>query len=170
MKTQTKKKPQMLQGILIDPYKRDIYRIEISSNTDIWRKVLRCHNFDCLAISKRDDLDTYLDLWFDDEGLLAEVPAPRFCLNRGDTCGGGELHIAGYGLLFTSDLQGKTTSMHTDPFSVMALAMLCGLAFEPLDADRFKDADGVPMSFIDEQMRTIELELPGQFRELDPQE
>ena len=37
-----KTKAKLLAGLLIDPYRQEIDRIEISPDSDVWRKLLQC--------------------------------------------------------------------------------------------------------------------------------
>lgn len=163
-------KKALLEGFLIDPFKQSIDRIEIANDLDVWRKVMRCEWVDCVRLTRRSERtnDTELDLWVDEEGLLAEVPAPRFKLQRGLTFGGGTVEICGYGLIFSSDAEGNTISLKSDPVSTALFVQMCELCFEICENNpRF---DGVDTEFLEEKLRMIELELPGEFRFLSDNE
>jgi hypothetical protein len=154
------KESKMLDGVLIDPWKQEISRIQISSDTDIWRKVLRCDYFDCMAISTSDGIS--MDLWFDDEGRMYDQPLPRFRLCRGDSVGGGWIDICGYGLFLSSNSQGETIGLQTNPVSLGRWIALAGLAFEVTEGNpRFKGHD---TEFLEQKMRLIENELPGKIK------
>ena len=47
-----KTKTKLLPEILIDPYRQDICRIEISPDTDVWRKVLPCQYVKRVALGR----------------------------------------------------------------------------------------------------------------------
>lgn len=161
MKKETETK--MLQGILIDPYKQEVSQIVISHDTDVWRKVLRCNYFDCMALSSESVTGTCMDLWFDDEGRMTEIPSPRFRLNRGETVGGGNYDFCGYGLIFSSNKNGETIGLETNPASLAAFMVMCGLQFEDYESANNLRFKGVDTDFLEQKMRIIELELPGQF-------
>jgi hypothetical protein len=159
-KKQNEEQTKMLDGILIDPWKEEVSQIRVSSDSDVWRKVLRCDVFDCMCISSESG-GTCMDLWFDDEGRLIEPPSPRFRLIRGDSVGGGCYDFCGYGLLLSSR-EGTTIGLTTTPASIAMWMTMCELSFERLeDNPRFK---GIDTDFIEQKMRSIELELPGQFQ------
>ena len=159
MKSETNE-TKMLDGVLIDPWRQEISRIQISSDSDIWRKVLRCDCYDCMAISTSDGIS--MDLWFDDEGRMIEPPSPRFRLRRGDSVGGGEIDICGYGLLLSSNNRGETIGLQTNPLNLGRWIALAGLAFEvPQGNPRFK---GYDTEFLEQKMRLLENELPGKIK------
>lgn len=164
MSEETETKTKMLQGILIDPYKQEVSQIAISHDTDVWRKVLRCDYFDCMCISSESVTGTCMDLWFDDEGRMTETPSPRFRMNRGDSVGGGNYDFCGYGLIFSSNKNGETIGLETSPASLaMFMAMSC-LQFEDFENANNPRFKGVDTDFLEQKMRIIELELPGQFQ------
>ena len=156
------KKTKLIPGLLIDPFKQEIGIIEIANDPDVFRKVLRCDYFDCLCIDKEEEGNTKMDIWFDDEGRMYDQPLPRFKLTRGESCGGGDFDICGYGLILSSDEEGETIGLAVNPVGLAIWLQYCHLLFERTeDNPRFKGKD---TEFFDQKMRTIELELPGQFR------
>jgi hypothetical protein len=166
------KKKGRIKGFLIDPYKQDISRIEMENDRRAWRKVMRCRDLDCIPLSVPQGVLTeitryVLDLWVDDRGLLAAVPAPRFKLRKGLSAGGGEVQISGYGLMFSSDPDnGEAVSLESDPISMGMFVRMYGLSYEVIEGNkRFEGMD----AFIEEKMRVIELEVPG-FRYLKDDE
>lgn len=155
VKKATKKeaKKPMLQGFLIDPFKQEMRRIEISSDPEIWRKVMRCDWYEVLAISTTGEQT--MDLWFDEEGRIKADPFPRFRIDRGASMGGGTFEIHGYALAFSSNSEGETVSLQSTPVSALFFGVLAGLGYEITEKE-----------FIEEKLRMIELELPGEFRYL----
>lgn len=162
VKKETETKTKMLDGILIDPWKQEVSQIKISHDSDVWRKVLRCHTFDCMALSSESVTGTCMDLWFDDEGRMTEIPSPRFRLNRGDSVGGGNYDFCGYGLIFSSK-DGETIGLTTTPALLAQFMVMAGLQFEDYASAKNPRFKGVDTDFIEEKMRNIDLELPGQF-------
>ena len=149
---QAAKKP-MLKGFLIDPFKQEMRRIEISSDPDIWRKVMRCDWYEVLSISTTGEQT--MDLWFDEEGRVKPNPFPKFRIDRGASMGGGTFEIHGYALAFSSNSEGETIDLKSTPISASLFGVLSELAYEITEKE-----------FIEEKLRMIELELPGEFRYL----
>jgi hypothetical protein len=157
-------KKALIPGLLIDPFKQEIAVIKIANDPNVWRKVLRCDWFDCMCISAPTKYDNRMDIWFDDEGRLSEQPLPRFKLKRGQSVGGGEYDFCGYGLILSSDDFGDTIGLNSDPFSLAAWTDMCGLAFERTAGNpRFEGKDA---EFLEQKMRLIENELPGEFEQI----
>jgi hypothetical protein len=53
VKTKKKEvKPAMLKGFLIDPFKQEIQRIEISKDPAVWRAVLRCELLELVRLAR----------------------------------------------------------------------------------------------------------------------
>ena len=137
-------KKVMLQGFLIDPFKQEMRRIEISSDPDIWRKVMRCDWYEVLSISTTGEQT--MDLWFDEEGRVKPNPFPRFRIDRGASMGGGTFEIHGYALAFSSNSEGETIDLKSTPISASLFGVLSELAYEITEKE-----------FIEEKLRMIEL-------------
>lgn len=162
------KKSALLKALFIDPYRQELQRIEIENDLDTWRKALRCDWIEHLTLSRESVGHTNLDLWFNEEGAINAEPAllaPRFRLQRGNSAGGGLFAIHGYGLVTSSNAEGETVSLITNPLSAATFGAVTYLAFEdpqsPEPGNRLRGKE-----FLEEKLRLIDLELPGKFRYL----
>lgn len=157
MKTKTKVK--MLAGLLIDPYKQEMRRVEIADDLDSWREAMQCQWVEHHLLSREPM--TNIDLFFDEEFAISGEIKPSFQLHVGPTIGGYPLEIGGYALVFASNHGGETISLETCDQTAIAFAILSQLKFE-----RHGTGKLVGREFIEERMRNLELEMPGRFKYL----
>jgi hypothetical protein len=95
----------LLRGILINPWKKEISEVQTERDIHAWYKLLHC---DCLCVAHIGSTiqgALSLDIWLDDNGLLQEPVPPRFKVE-------GYPHpLCGYGLVLCSDSGGETVSL-----------------------------------------------------------
>ena len=88
-----------MKAYLIDPFQKKIHDLDITRDLQAWYEALRCDNVDCVCIGHLPNGRT-VDVWVDDEGLLADEPRPFFKIGLAQLCG--------YGLVLESDKQGES--------------------------------------------------------------
>lgn len=144
--------------ILIDPYKREVRKVEIGHDLATWHQLLRCDCLDCQRLTQEGLFS--LNVWFDDEFLLKEPLAPGFVIVDFH---GAERQYRGYAFLCASNDEGDAVSIGEAALGVpdKILARLLQVRWESYEMRLGQDA------FIDLRIRTPELEMPGRFKFLD---
>jgi hypothetical protein len=155
----TATKTKLLNGLLIDPFRKEVRRCRVADELATWSTLLECNYVDRCPIAS--DSGNYLDVWFDDEFLFREPVWPAFRLTASVSMGSTEHVLHGYGLLLACDRQGKTIGLSSSAFSVQWLVRATGLAFEKWE-ERLNETD-----YLDQLLRTPELELSGHFEYAD---
>jgi hypothetical protein len=170
-----KKKPEIqieapdygLHGLLIDPFKREVSMVTCRNNIKDWYRILQCDCLEVIRLLSGKNAPAMhdgssLDLWVDEEFLLAErvTPAWRITYWDNDTCECRPIEIFGYGLLFLCDQEGETECLHLEMSDCAKFLTAMNLQFEHDTSPRLKKAG----EFVEERMRNIELELPGKFK------
>lgn len=154
---------KLLKGILVDPYRREVRRVEVGHSLDAWYALLRCQCVDVRRIMEGEN-KTCIDVWFDDEFLIKEKLGPGFRLPL-QHCN-EPLVVFGYGLILGSDSEGETCDLGHEGLALGALAArrILKLQFENWMARKLSSD-----MFMDEIFRTPETEssLSGRFRYLD---
>ena len=156
----TKSKTDLLEGLLIDPFRREIRRVRVARGLDTWTQLLGCDRVDyaCLA----SDGASNLDLWFDDEFTFREPAWPAFRLTSSVSTGSQQYVINGYGLALASDADGQSVSLTSTGHSVDWFASATGIQFEIWQ----KRLD--PDDYLKQLLRTPEIELAGRFEYIKP--
>lgn len=154
-KTRAKATIAMLTGLLIDPFKGEVAAIEVASHVDTWRKLLKCTTLNVVCVTRFKNGS--LDIWVDSEGPLRGQPLPYFSVYKSPNIGGKQIKLCGYGLVLAADGSGETFSLPAS-FKPEDFGQMTRLTFEPWK-DRLNSNE-----YMDELLRTIELELPGRFR------
>jgi hypothetical protein len=157
MTTATKLK--LLDGLLIDPFRKEVRRCRVADDLATWYRLLECDTVDRWPIAS--DAGSYLDIWFDDEFLFKEPIWPAFRLTAAASLGSTEHVLHGYGLVLACDRNGKTKGLTSSAFSVQWLIAATGLCFESWE-QRLPQED-----YLDQLLRTPELELAGRFEYAD---
>jgi hypothetical protein len=155
----TASKTKLLDGLLIDPFRKEVRRIRVADELSTWYKLLECDAVDRCPIAS--DSGKYLDIWFDDEFLYKEPVWPAFRLTASGSMGSTEHVLHGYGLMLACDGQGKTIGLSSSSFSVNWLIRATGLRFENWQL-RLNESD-----YLDQLLRTPEMELSGRFEYAD---
>lgn len=145
---------------MIDPYKREVRKCEIENDLYTWYTLLKCDCVDCQRLMCQEGNPCSIDLWFDDEFLLKEPIGPGFKIASGTD---REAVYHGYAFMAAHDGKGNTISLAPEGMkqSNEDIKKALRISFEIWE----KRLD--PNSLLDQQLRTIELELPGRFKFLD---
>lgn len=81
----------MLNGLLIDPFQKQIHPVETPNDINAWHDLLDCDTLDVVRVDRKTDI------WVDDEGLLREPRYPFFSWL------GYPEQLCGYGLILSHD-------------------------------------------------------------------
>jgi hypothetical protein len=156
----TKTKIELLDGLFIDPFRKEVRRVQVAKGLDTWYKLLYCSGVECACLATGPE-DANLDLWFDEEFLFREPRLPAFRLTGSVSTGSAVYIIHGYALVLASNQDGESVSLSSSMPSVDWFQRETGLAFENWQR-RLTRSD----FFIPQMIRTPELELPGRFKYL----
>jgi hypothetical protein len=157
--TKQKTKIKLLDGLFIDPFRKEVRRVQVAKDLDTWYELLYCHAVECACLAESPEGN--LDLWFDDEFLFREPRLPAFRLTSSKSMGSNEYIIHGYALVLASDAEGRSVSLSSSAMSVEWFLDATELAFENWQR-RLTRSD----YFIPQMIRTPELEFPGRFKYL----
>ena len=153
------KQIKLLDGLFIDPFRKEVRRVQVAKGLDTWYKLLYCHGVECACLAESPE--GALDLWFDEEFLFREPRLPAFRLKSAKSVGMADYIIHGYALVLASNQHGESVSLSSSQASVDWFLRETGLAFENWQR-RLTRSD----FFIPQMIRTPELELPGRFKYL----
>jgi hypothetical protein len=153
----TATKTKLLDGLLIDPFRKEVRRIRVADDLATWYKLLECDYVDRCPIASDPANGSYLDIWFDDEFLFKEPVWPAFRFTDSELLGSTTHILHGYGLALACDRNGKTVALTSSDFSVVSFIAQTQLAFENWKL-RLAEED-----YLDQLIRTPELELSGRF-------
>jgi hypothetical protein len=157
----TKQKPKinLLDGLFIDPFRKEVRRAQVAKDLDTWYELLCCNGVECACLAESPEGN--LDLWYDEEFLFREPRLPAFRLKSAKSVGTADYLIHGYGLVLASNHAGASVSLTSSMGSVDCFRRETGLVFENWQR-RLTRED----YFIPQMIRTPELELPGRFKYL----
>jgi hypothetical protein len=159
MEMTTTTKTKLLDGLLIDPFRKEVRRCRVADQLATWYELLQCDTVDRCPIAS--DSGSYLEVWFDNEFLFKEPVWPVFRLTASGSLGSTEHVLYGYGLVLACDRHGKTMGVSSSAFSLRWLIGATGLCFENWE-QRLPQED-----YLDQLLRTPELELAGRFEYAD---
>lgn len=150
--------PEKIKVILIDPYRKELRKAEVSADIHTWHQLLMCSSLCAHRLVK--DSGTCLDIWFDDEFLLNEPLAPWFEVSD---LRGGHQRYHGYAFLANRDEEGNSISVGDAALAVPSemLARMADVRFENYEQRLGENAH------MDLRMRMPELEMPGRFKFID---
>jgi len=92
---------QLLKGLLIDPYKREIREIQISHDLNAWHTLLQCQCVELIRLQVvSDGRGRSTDLWVDEEFLITKgEDHPKFIVTVQNRY---QQVVYGYGLVLAS--------------------------------------------------------------------
>jgi hypothetical protein len=158
-KRKAKAKIELLDGLFIDPFRKEVRRVQVARDLDTWYKLLYCRSVECACLAESPNEN--LDLWFDDEFLFREPRLPAFKLKSAKSAGMADYIIHGYALVLASNRAGESVSLSSSKASVEWFLDVTDLAFENWHR-RLTRSD----FFIPQMLRMVELELPERFKYL----
>lgn len=151
---------KLLDGLLIDPFRKEVRRIRVARELATWRQLLECDYVDCACVASDSADNACLDIWFDDEFLFKEPVWPAFQLTAAKSMENAVHVLHGYGLVLASK-QGQSIGLSSSKHSVEWFIQATGLRFERWE-ERLAGED-----YLEQLIRTPELELAGRFEYAD---
>jgi len=148
----------LISVLFIDPYKQEARPVSLRNDIFIWHKALQCDCCGVSAVAENSRTRQQVDLWYDDEFLLHDVLPPAF---RFKNPKGEYLEFRGYAFLAEANGNGDTVSLNSKAIqNHKVFKFLIGLEWEDLEKRK------VVPEYINQQLRTPELEMDGDFKYL----